>query len=249
MRRVVISTVGTSLLTNQINRANSDENPWYNRLRDTANLSKKEIEEKHPGVDDIIKALQERAIAKLKKGDVASIRRASAELNGIYGLYENQLSQAKQDVHWLIPTDTAQGKTTAEIVQSFLQDSERGLNVSIYDESPGISTASTSIFSDGMDTLIAWLRETLPSWKDSGYKVCFNLVGSFKSLQGYLNTIGMFYADEIIGSPDFVVENRAFPGLWLMAHGMENAFPARLSPKILVFLITKESGEPNNLYF
>ncbi len=46
------------------------------------------------------------------------------------------------------------------------------------------------------------------------------------------------------GSPDFVVENRAFPGMGHGAWGMENAFPARLSPKILVFLITKESGEP-----
>jgi len=36
MRRVVISTVGTSLLTNQINRANPDEKDWYVQLRDSA---------------------------------------------------------------------------------------------------------------------------------------------------------------------------------------------------------------------
>ena len=197
MRRVVISTVGTSLLTNQINRENIDEKDWYNRLRDTANLSKKDIEEKHSDVAKIMQALRDRAGEKLKIGNVAAVRRASAELNGIYGLYNNQLTEGKQDIHWLIPTDTAQGKTTAEIVQTFLRDTQ-GLNMSIYEDSPGISTANTGIFSDGMDKLIAWMRETIPSYKQTGYKICFNLVGSFKSLQGYLNTIGMFYADEII---------------------------------------------------
>ncbi|MDF5733245.1 MAG: CRISPR-associated protein, partial [Rhizonema sp. PD38] len=32
----------------------------------------------------------------------------------------------------------------------------------------------------------------------SKYDIIFNLVGGFKALQGYFNTIGMFYADEII---------------------------------------------------
>jgi hypothetical protein len=42
MRRVILSTIGTSLLTNQINRANPDEKDWYAQLRDTANLKEQE---------------------------------------------------------------------------------------------------------------------------------------------------------------------------------------------------------------
>ena len=41
MRQVILSTIGTSLLTNQINRANPEEKDWYSHLRDTANLSDK----------------------------------------------------------------------------------------------------------------------------------------------------------------------------------------------------------------
>jgi hypothetical protein len=44
---------------------------------------------------------------------------------------------------------------------------------------------------------MVWLQQQIPPLR-SNYKITFNLVGSFKSLQGYLNTIGMFYADEII---------------------------------------------------
>jgi putative CRISPR-associated protein (TIGR02619 family) len=193
MRRVILSTIGTSLLTNQINRANPEEKDWYSHLRDTANLNEKETPQ---SVKDIISTLKQRADVQLSDAKIPQIRRASAELNGIYGVYQEDLSQGREDYHFLIATDTIQGKTTAQIVEDFLR--KQGLtNTSIYSPS-GLSTASTEAFSGGIDTLIVWLQETIPPLKESKYKICFNLVGSFKSLQGYLNTIGMFYADEII---------------------------------------------------
>lgn len=193
MRKVILSTVGTSLLTNQINHNNSEEKDWYSYLRDTANLS----EDKTPDhVKQIITTLKERADTQLSGAKIPQIRRASAELNGVYGIYQENLIQGKEDIHFLISTDTAQGKTTAKIIDDFLR--KQGLtNTSIYTPS-GLSTASTEAFSLGIDDLIVWLQDTIPAYKASQYKISFNLVGSFKSLQGYLNTIGMFYADEII---------------------------------------------------
>ena len=193
MRKVIISTVGTSLLTNQINRAEPKEKDWYSNMRDTANLSENKTPE---DVKKIINTLKQRASEKLAETEIPQIRRASAELNGIYGVYQEDLSQGREDIHFLIATDTVQGKTTAEIVENFLK--EQGIyNTSIQAPS-GLSTASTEDFSLGIDDLIVWLQNTIPPLKESQYKVIFNLVGSFKSLQGYLNTIGMFYADEII---------------------------------------------------
>ncbi|MCT7971069.1 CRISPR-associated protein [Laspinema sp. D5] len=146
-------------------------------------------------VKQIITTLKERAIAQLEAGKIQTIRGASAELNGIYGIYQEELTQGKEDIHYLIATDTAQGFTTAEIVQTFLQ--QKGINnISIYTPS-GLSTASTTDFSEGIDELIVWLQNQIPPLRKD-YKIYFNLVGGFKSLQGYLNTIGMFYADEII---------------------------------------------------
>ena len=43
MSRIVVSTIGTSLLTNQINKKAIEENNWYEKLRDTAQLSLDEI--------------------------------------------------------------------------------------------------------------------------------------------------------------------------------------------------------------
>lgn len=193
MRRVIVSTIGTSLLTNQINRANPEEKDWYSQLRDAANLNENDTPET---VKKIISILEERANVKLDNVNIPEIRRASAELNGIYGVYQEDFSKGKEDYHFLIATDTIQGTTTAQIVENFLRKQSL-TNTSIYAPS-GLSTTSTETFSVGIDDLIVWLQETIPPLRESKYKICFNLVGSFKSLQGYLNTIGMFYADEII---------------------------------------------------
>lgn len=186
MSKVILSTIGTSLLTKQISR--DDKEDWLSKLRDTANLKPDETPEE---VRDIIRVLKERANCKLAKGSTQDIREASAELNGIYGIYAENLSRGTVDMHWLIATDTAQGLETASIVEDFL----RSKNIAAQTFSPkGLSAADTTSFTEGIDKLIVWLDESIKGYE----KVYFNLVGGFKSLQAYLNTIGMFYADEIV---------------------------------------------------
>lgn len=190
MRRVVISTVGTSLLTNQ-----SESQAERVSLNSEANCKDGKIS---PEVNSLILKLKEKADIKLN-GTVEEVRKASAELNGIYGLYKGKLEEGtergKQDLHFLIATDTAQGQVTAQIVQSFLE--KKGFIVGIPPLAK-LSTTSTEDFTHGVTELIKWIDATLPGYKKSGYKMYFNLVGGFKSLQAYVNTIGMFYADEII---------------------------------------------------
>jgi putative CRISPR-associated protein (TIGR02619 family) len=194
MARLVISTVGTSVLTNQID-PDIDDNEWYERLQQTANYTDNEIQH-YPEVKKFISELKERAEKELYSDDTDKIRQASAELNGIYGLYNEQIEQGLPDMHLLITTDTAQGRIASEIVESFLKT--KGLtNISTHAQS-GLSTASSDIFVEGMAKLIPSMQEIIKDCKNSQYTICFNLVGGFKALQGYFNTIGMFYADEII---------------------------------------------------
>ncbi len=188
----VTSTVGTSLLTKQINRSNPQEKDWMRFLIYHANSTVKQTPQ---NILEIIEILQERARKILNTEDFNSIRRSSAELNGIYGLYNNKLDQGQQDIHWLIATDTAQGQATAQLIQEFLE--QHKISVQILTPK-GLSAANTNVFSAAIDEILIWMDETIPSYKESGYQMIFNLVGGFKSLQAYLNTIGMFYADEIL---------------------------------------------------
>jgi len=195
MPRLVISTVGTSLLTNQIHQRR-DPKGWEDMLQKTANLTEEQISQSEPDVLGIIQNLKQRTKEKLNKGNTLEIREASAELNGIYGLYNEQIEQGIPDTHLLVTTDTAQGQIAAKIVESFLNS--KGLTNIITHAQSGLSTASSDIFVEGMAKLIPSIQETIKGYKNSRYTICFNLVGGFKALQGYFNTIGMFYADQII---------------------------------------------------
>ena len=191
--RFIVSTVGTSILTNSINRKDPDEaRDWAKILVESANLKNDELEAK---AQDVITKLAERAHKKLQENDVNTNRMASAELNGVYGIYEGRLPENSKDQHYLICTDTAQGETTGKLISEFLQD--KGCSVSIVTPK-GLSTKDTDSFTDGIKELIKWLEDNVPWRPDAGYRVIFNLVGGFKSLQGYMQTFGTFYADETV---------------------------------------------------
>ncbi len=188
-RRFVLSTVGMSPFLNVIG---SDEGEWrgrLNRLSNAADLSQ------DPEAAEKVDELELRAQELLETGDVKKRRRNSAELNGIYGLYDNRLSDGGQDVHFLIATDTALGKRSAGLIERFMQ--KQGLNVAVF-APRGLNTASIQGFTGGMKNLLMWCEETIPGFRDAGYEVVFNLTAAFKSLQGYLNIVGMFYADRMV---------------------------------------------------
>lgn len=253
MPRVILSTIGTSLLTQQIKRDDPAENHWYAQLRDTANTPTAEIP---AAITAMVETLKQRAEAELANADIAQRRHASAELNGIYGIYHNQLAQGKADIHYLIATDTYQGFTTAQVVEDFLR--KQGLvNVTTYTP-PGLTTASSQAFAWGIDELLEWLEVNLrPLREQSHYTINFNLVGGFKALQGYLNTLGMFYADELTyifeGTTDLITIPRLpividqelmAPHAALMARLAANApIPGPDLPDLPETLVTQLEGQ------
>lgn len=198
MRRLVISTVGTSLLTNEINERKDHKN-WIPDLNKTANWTQEKIENSSDYshvLSKIIQPLRSRVENKLNNSNILQIREMSAELNGIYGLYDEKIEDAIPDTHILITTDTAQGKATSQIIELFLKS--KGIENTIPLIQSELSLANTAVFTESMAKLIPVMLEMLQKYKDDKYQICFNLVGGFKAFQGYFNTIGMFYANEII---------------------------------------------------
>ena len=162
----IVSTVGTSILTNSIDRDNQDEaRNWARILGESANLKKKE-DELPKEAKSVIDTLAERATKKLSKNDVEANRRASAELNGIYGFYEGRLPENSNDQHYLVCTDTFQGQTTGNLIAKFLRD--QGFTVSVVTPG-GLSTKDTDSFTGGTKVLIKWLEDNVPvPRRDSG---------------------------------------------------------------------------------
>lgn len=186
--RFILSTVGIGLFLNALK---PEELPkWRFRINSVSNAAELEDE-----MAVKIASLRQRALELLQNGAIADRRRLSPELNGLYALCGNSLD-TNQDMHYLIATDTTMGRAAAEIICEFLR--KQGVANVNYHIPPRLNTASLSTFSEGIKNLLTWCENTIPSYHDSNYEVVFNLTAAFKSLQGYLNIVGMFYADRLV---------------------------------------------------
>ncbi len=187
MPSIIVSTCGTSILTNGI----TDE--LRSLLQRTANHLEGELEAEERSRIDLHLQSRDRELAKCASFDEA--RNASAELNGLFGIYENQPAKGKGDIHFLLHTDTYQGEKSAILLQGWCE--RKGMNTQTY-RVESLNTKNVDEFRVGIGNLMHWCQETLPGYRASGHKIIFNLVGGFKSLQGYMQTLGMLFADESV---------------------------------------------------
>jgi putative CRISPR-associated protein (TIGR02619 family) len=187
---LMISTVGTSLLTNP-----PIEGDVQKVIRNTANQREEELS---PQDREILDARRDEVVKLLRKDgehDFGEWTKRSAEVNGILA-YMRRVGAEKprsMDMHYLITTDTYQGRLTASLVEGFLR--EFNCTVELYTP-PKLSTASIEDFRHGLFDLVKWCSDEIPKY--DGYTVVFNLTGGFKSVQGCLTAIGMIWADEVV---------------------------------------------------
>lgn len=184
---LLVSTCGTSLLTNG---SSPEDRNWLTKIAN------------HVEVDDTAR-LETIAFARreaLKTADEAMRRRMSAELNGIAAVLKRY--QHTQVFHLIVHTDTAPGETTAKLVQEAL-----GGHVALL-SADGLRTDSLVSFREALAELTRKLDEQVRAYREQGWFVVFNLTGGFKSLNGYLQTLGMLLADRSVflfeGAPELM---------------------------------------------
>ena len=185
MKILIVSAVGTSLLTNH-----ADEQT-RRLLAKTANLNENEIPKEEL---DLLRRWVEEVQELMKDAQPTLWRERSAEVNGILS-YLDERKDANVH-HVLVATDTWQGKTAAAMVEDFLRKScNHTVEVLTFER---LSTKSTYDFNQGMAHFVKWCQGTLPDYKKKSWHVVFNVTGGFKSVQSYLTILGMLYADEIV---------------------------------------------------
>ena len=116
-KTLMISTCGTSLLSN----AARGDGGLADVIRNSANATEQSATEEQRGA---IEKAAEICREVLLRGPIEDVRKASAELNGLLGFYDNQLNRANGDQHILLHTDTLQGKVVAEVLEQYLRKSK-----------------------------------------------------------------------------------------------------------------------------
>ena len=182
----MLSPCGTSLLTNLTG------NGGQNLTRTYANAAEAEIEK-----NDLsqLQSMVDKARDLLLQSDFKDVCRHSAELNAISRYYEMGRSVNNQDIHILLASNTWLGKQTAGLVKEWLE--RHGVTVRV-EVQADLTTDNLVHFQSAMSDLVKFCEEEVEPYRQANRHVVFNLTGGFKSVQGFLQTLAMFYADEAI---------------------------------------------------
>jgi len=196
MNTVIFSTIGTSSLTNR--------NKEAGKINELSNLTKNEISNEDSRFLDEQIRIKKNEVNNIFNDNnaIEKLKNFSAELNGILSYYDIKNlgkidNQILNDYQILLSTDTYVGKLTSEFIKEILQ--QIGFK-NIYVESiDKLNTKNTENFTEGIKELRDVIYNKYVSNDGyANYKKVFNLTGGFKSVNAYLNVLGMFYADEII---------------------------------------------------
>lgn len=183
MSKIILSPVGTSILT---------KGDFPREIHTYSNCRHKE--EIPPEIGAKIEAYIAQTHDLVVSLSLEEIKIRSAELNGIMQYYQGNMNNAEKDTHLLLPSDTYIGREACRIVQSFLDkycDDVRIMDIR------DLQTKDSDYFQYALSELTAEIMRIKQSMYQ-GQKLIFNLTGGFKAILGFLQSLGMFYADETI---------------------------------------------------
>ena len=155
---LVVSTCGTSLLTNG---ASGD---LGGLLRRTANHREAELT---PEERDLIRQRVQDRVEALGRATLEEVRSLSAELNGLMGVYADQVTAEARgrNHHIFLHTDTFQGQEVARLLLRWTE--AKGL-VGETLQVDKLNTSRMEDFREGMGNLTDWCAEILPGYRDGG---------------------------------------------------------------------------------
>jgi len=187
----ILSPCGTSLLTNV---AASEKREDHRKvIFPNSNARKPQDISSHDLL--LLEELLGTAKVTLQKADPQQAAKLSAELNSLLKIVDQEPPGSnRKNYYQLLCTDTWLGEETAKIIQLWLE--KQGYNVQIKRQID-LQTADSDAFQLALAELVRWFEEEMDSWQQQ-YRIIFNLTGGFKSVQGFLQTMASFYADETV---------------------------------------------------
>ncbi len=186
----VLSPCGISLLTHGLNK---DDRSLLTSFANAKSADAVPLQERAK-----ILFILESQKENLMKASALVAADLSAELKSIVSLYNGQMVSPDgqpPDTHVLVCTDTWLGEYAGICVGSWLK--LLGINAQV-ERFSDLQTENLEAFQLSLTDLVSWCDANVPGYQKAGYRVIFNLTAGFKSIQGFLQTLAMFYADESV---------------------------------------------------
>lgn len=202
MKKLILSPCGTSSLTNAV------PNELRKKLTSITNV-RKATDVDSETRNELQSFFTKRKDEIIQLTDKSEVKKASAELNGILTYFDKHGKNA-QDVIQLLRTDTWLGEITSDIVATWL--TSNGYSVAVH-KVTDLQTADIIPFKLALAEMFQFVQELITEYRTAGYHIVFNLTGGFKSVNGFLQTIGNQFADEVVYIFESSSELLAIPGL------------------------------------
>lgn len=189
MNILLLSTCGTSILTNGV----SDD--LRKSLIKYSNVGRSQNDRSliPPQISSAIENHIATRANEVRAMSEVEVKRASAEMNGIDAILRGYKDLGRV-AHVLVHTDTWLGESTAQIVEARLQNQASRESVLLV-SAAGLRTDSYENFRLALNELLVSVQDIAGQYREQGYEVVFNLTGGFKSLNGFLQTLGLLAAD------------------------------------------------------
>ncbi|MCK4176168.1 putative CRISPR-associated protein [Aciditerrimonas ferrireducens] len=183
---LVVSTVGTSILTNA-----ADDDELREFIKRNANVRTFVGDEDRASLE-AIKTQVQAELGKVDPTDQHQVGRLSAELK-VLSLWR-RTEPARRHRHLLLATDTALGQLAAACVRDALE-TLLGIKAEV-EQIGGLQVAS----SNGLREALPGLMKAIDDRRDEQTAVVFNLAGSFKSVSGFLQQAAALWSAEVLYS-------------------------------------------------
>jgi putative CRISPR-associated protein (TIGR02619 family) len=181
---LILSTCGSSIITN---RLDSNERNIVNKY---SNIKKiEEIKDKDER-QLLLKIIEDKR--NLIMNHDFDIRLISAEMNGLLTYKNNQLSN--KDIYYLLYSDTYYGFCVFNLLKEFI-NTKYGIEVFGL-STEGLQTNNFQEFHHALTSLIPELNIIHEAYSDR-YHILYNLTGGFKSVNAFLQSLSLFFADEV----------------------------------------------------
>lgn len=192
MPTLFLTTCGTSLLTN--NTDNKDNRAIVNKYsneKDEADIPKDDFDCLSKTLETAQRCLEDDLREQPKANRKTGAERTSLEAS------LKQYRSGNGDIHFLLHTDTYLGAQCAEMLRVYFEKRFNLTGIQIH-QMEKLNTKDEKSFRNGVRELAKWLTDTIPGYRGQNYQIIFNLSAGFKSLQGVLQMMGNFFADEIV---------------------------------------------------
>lgn len=170
--QVIISTVGTSLITNNIEDREKIKQ-----------IMGKPLEEKNQ-YEDLLKSLEDELLRKINNSHFDSIR-FSAETNSL-----TKMGVSEGDCLYFLTSDTIDGYLCGKVLKTLSEKKWKA--TSEFYVVNGLQVLNALTFrKHGLDSLVEQITKILSIYPPSAFKVTLNPTGGFKAVVPYVTLLGL----------------------------------------------------------